>query len=136
MVGAQSPRKVLEMVFVRSAVGFLLLAHGLVHLLYLAPGVPEFSLDRSWLVPETARRPLALGLIAATTIAFAMLALAVWGVPGLATAWPTFTVVACVISAVLLVLFWNVSLVFGLAIDIVLLAIAVTRPDWAARFLA
>lgn len=30
----------------------LILAHGLVHLLYLAPDVPEFSFDRSWLVGE------------------------------------------------------------------------------------
>ena len=67
----------------RFAAGVLLLAHGLVHLLYLADAVPEFSLDRSWLVPDAARRPLALGLVATTIAAFAILALAVWGVPGL-----------------------------------------------------
>ena len=37
------------MVLVRVAAGVLLLAHGLVHLLYLADDVPEFPMDRSWL---------------------------------------------------------------------------------------
>ena len=120
---------------VRIAAGVLLLAHGLVHLLYLADAVPEFSLDRSWLVPDAARRPLALGLIAATIAAFAILALAVWGVPGLSAAWPALTVVACLLSMVLLILFWNTWLVFGMGIDIALLAVAVIRPDWVQRFL-
>jgi hypothetical protein len=53
-------------VVIRIVTGVLVLAHGLVHLLYLASDVPEFSLNRSWLVPEVARRPLAVGLMAAT----------------------------------------------------------------------
>jgi hypothetical protein len=124
------------MTLVRIAAGVLLLAHGLVHLLYLADDVPEFSLDRSWLVPNAARRPLALGLVATTIAAFAILALAVWGVPGLSAAWPAVTVVACMLSMVLLILFWNTWLVFGIGIDIALLAVAVIRPDWVERFLA
>jgi hypothetical protein len=123
------------MTLVRIAAGVLLLAHGLVHLLYLADDVPEFSLDRSWLVPDAARRPLALGLVATTIAAFAILALAVWGVPGLSAAWPALTVVACMLSMVLLILFWNTWLVFGIGIDIALLAVAVIRPDWVERFL-
>src|SRR5512133_3627467 len=124
-----------EMVLIRITAGVLLLAHGLVHLLYLANDVSEFSLDRSWLVPESARRPIGLGLIVATVAAFAILALAVWGVPGLSTAWPALTVVACLLSIVLLILFWSTWLVFGFAIDIVLLAVAVIRPDWVDRFM-
>ena len=123
------------MVLIRITAGVLLLAHGLVHLLYLANDVSEFSLDRSWLVPESARRPIALGLIVATVAAFAILALAVWGIPGLSTAWPALTVVACLLSMVLLILFWSTWLVFGFAIDIVLLAVAVIRPDWVDRFM-
>src|SRR5512135_2785469 len=73
-------------------------AHGLVHLLYLAPDVPEFSLGRSWLLPEPARRPVARVLMAATVAGFALVALAVWGVPGLSAAWPALTVVACLLS--------------------------------------
>lgn len=43
-------------VLIRVVAGGLLLAHGLVHLLYLAPDVPEFSIRESWLVPPDARR--------------------------------------------------------------------------------
>lgn len=123
------------MTVVRIVTGALLLAHGLVHLLYLAPDVPEFSLDQSWLVPEAARRPLGLGLLVATVAAFALLALAAWGVPGLSAAWPAVTVVASLLSAALLVGFWDIRLVFGLAIDVALMTIAVTRPHWAGQLM-
>lgn len=123
------------MTVVRIVTGVLLLAHGLVHLLYLAPDVPEFSLDQSWLVPEAARRPLGLGLLVATVAAFALLALAAWGVPGLSAAWPAVTVVATLLSAALLVGFWDIRLVFGLAIDVALMTIAVTRPHWAGQLM-
>jgi hypothetical protein len=59
-------------IVVRVVAGVLLLAHGLVHLLYLAPDVPEFSLGRSWLLPEPARRPVARVLMAATVAGFAL----------------------------------------------------------------
>ena len=52
------------LILVRIVVGMLLLAHGLVHLLYLARDVPEFTLDHSWLVPDAARRPVGLVLMA------------------------------------------------------------------------
>ena len=118
---------------VRVVAGVLLLAHGLVHLLYLARDVREFSIDRSWLLRASARRPVALALIAATVAAFALVALAVWGVPGLSGAWPALTVVACVLSMALLVTFWNTRLVIGIVIDVALLVIAVMRPEWADR---
>jgi len=123
------------MVVVRIVTGILLLAHGLVHLLYLASDVREFSLERSWLVPDAARRPLALGLMAATVAAFLLLALAVWGVPWLSAVWPAVTVVACLLSALLLILFWSMWLALGLAIDLALLAIAVMRPHWAEQLM-
>ena len=82
-------------------------------------------MEQSWLVPETARRQLGLGLMVATVAALSLLALAVWGVPGLSAAWPALTVVSCLLSAVLLVLFWDIHLVFGLVIDVVLLAVVV-----------
>ncbi|MGZ4542628.1 MAG: hypothetical protein ACXVXI_05820 [Mycobacteriaceae bacterium] len=121
------------MIILRVVVGVLLLAHGLVHLLYLAPDVKEFSIVQSWLLPETARRPVALGLMLATVAAFALVALAVWGVPGLSGAWPALTIVACLLSFVLLVAFWNSSLLIGIAIDVVLVTVAVTHPGWADR---
>ena len=124
------------MILVRILGGALVLAHGLIHLLYLANDVREFSFERSWLIPESARRPLALVLIAATVAAFAVLALAVWGVPGLSAAWPVLTVVACLLSMALLILFWNTWLMVGFAIDIALLAAAVIQPDWLQQFMS
>ena len=121
------------MIAVRVMAGVLLLAHGLVHLLYLAPDVREFSIDRSWLLTGPARRPVALALMAATVAAFTVVALAVWGVPGLSGAWPALTVVACVLSVALLVAFWDTVLVIGIVIDVALVVIAVTRSEWADR---
>ena len=121
------------MIAVRVVVGVLLLAHGLVHLLYLAPDVPEFSIGRSWLLPEPARRPVARVLIAATVAGFALVALAVWGVPGLSGIWPALTIGACLLSMALLAAFWDTVLVIGIGIDVALLAVAVTQPAWADR---
>ena len=121
------------LILVLIVVGVLLLAHALVHLLYLARDVPEFTLDHSWLVPDAARRPVGLVLMVATVVTFTLVALAVWGVPGLSAVWPVLTVAAGVLSAVLLVLFWSTNLVVGLVIDAALVVIAVLRPDWADR---
>lgn len=123
------------MIVVRIVAGVLLLAHGLVHLLYLAPDVPEFSIDRSWLVREPARRPVALALMAATVAAFTLVTLAVWGVPELSGVWPALTVVACLLSMALLAAFWDTVLVIGIVIDATLVVIAVTRPGWADRLI-
>jgi hypothetical protein len=112
----------------RVVMGTVLLAHGLVHLLFLAPDEPTFSFDRSWLVPDGGGRTLGIGLLVATVAAFALLALAVWGVPGLSAAWPAITVVAALLSTLLLLVFWDRWLVIGLAIDVALVAVAVTRP--------
>ncbi len=122
-------------VLLRVVAGVLLVAHGLVHLLYLAPDTPEFSLDRSWLVPSGARRPVAVALMVATVVAFVLLALAVWQVPGLVAAWPVLALVAAGVSLLLLVLFWDWHLVFGVVIDVLLIAGALLRPDWLADFM-
>lgn len=116
------------MVAVRIVAGILLLAHGLVHLLYLVPDVSEFSTQVSWLVPEAARQPVAMVLIAATIVASAALALAVWGAPGLATAWPVLAVLAGAMSLVLIVAYWDARLMLGVAIDCALITLAVVRP--------
>jgi len=117
----------------RTVIGVLLIAHGLVHLLFLAPDVPEFSLKGSWLVPDTASRSVAMILMWATAAAFALLGLAVFGVPGLAGAWPGIAIVASVLSLALLVAFWSWSLIFGVLIDVALIAVAVVRPEWTDR---
>jgi hypothetical protein len=124
------------MVVIRIVVGVLILAHGLVHLLYLARDVPEFSFASSWLVPESARRPVALVLMAATVAAFLLVALAIWGVPGLASIWSALTIGAASLSLVLLVAFWNNMLILGVAIDIALMAVAAIRPGWVEHIVA
>jgi hypothetical protein len=63
-----------------------------------------------------------------TTIgAFALLALAVWGIPGLSAAWPVLALVASALSTVLLVLFWDWQLGLGIAINAVIVAAAIAR---------
>lgn len=121
------------MVILRIVTGVLLTAHGLVHLLYLAPDVPAFTLDRSWLLPDQVRRPVALGLMALTVVSFVLLALAVWGAPGLSAIWPALTVAAAVVSALLIVALWDKQLVLGLVIDAALVAVAITSPPWATE---
>jgi hypothetical protein len=122
----------------RIAVGLLLVAHGLVHLLYLTPKEDDpsfpFTLKESWLVPEAVRRPVGLGLLAATVAAFALLGLTVWGVPGLSGVWSVIATVAAALSLVLLVAFWNSHLFVGIGIDVALIALAAIRPEWIEKF--
>ena len=122
------------MAVVRVVAGILLLAHGLVHLLYLAPDVSEFSTTRSWLVPAAARQRVALALIAATIAASAALALAVWGVPALADTWPVWAALAGALSLILLVAYWETQLILGVAIDAALITLAVVQPTWLKDF--
>jgi hypothetical protein len=123
-------------VLVRIIVGLLLVAHGLIHLMWFAsnddPKWP-FRLDRSWLLPESTRRPVAIALITLIVVGFALLGLAVWGVPGLASIWPALLIGAAVASLAVLVLFWDRQLLLGVAIDVVLIVVAVGRPGWTDR---
>ena len=114
----------------RIVVGLLLLAHGLVHLLYLAPDLEPFSIE-SGPLPEPTRRPVAFVLLAATVLASVLVALSVWGVPSLSAIWPVLVVVAAGLSALLLLLVWDRQLVLGLVIDAALVALALWRPSWA-----
>ena len=122
---------------VRVVVGGLLVAHGLVHLLYLVPDAADprypFTLEESWLLPEPARRPVAVTLVVAVVITFTLLGLAVWGVPGLSSAWPAIAIGAAAMSLALLVAFWDVRLLFGVLIDVAIIVIAVVRPGWTDR---
>lgn len=117
----------------RIVIGFLLIAHGLVHLLYLTDDVPEFSLEDSWLIPESASRSIATLLMWATVLAFALLGLAVWGVPGLTSIWPGIAIVGSLLSLALLIAFWSWSLIFGVLIDVAIIAVALIRPGWTDR---
>jgi hypothetical protein len=121
---------------VRIVLGVILVAHGLVHLLWLAPRDDPawpFRLDRSWLVPESARKPIAVVLIALILVGFALLGFAVWGVPGLTSIWPVLAVVAAAASLVGLTLFWDRQLVWGATIDVALIVVALWHPAWTDR---
>lgn len=113
--------------------GILVIAHGLVHLLYLVDDVPEFRVDNSWVVPRDASRPVGVALVAATIVASVLLGLAVLGVPWLSGVWPVFAVAAAVTSLMLLAAFWDNPLVFGVAINLALIALAVMRPEWTQQ---
>jgi hypothetical protein len=123
-------------IVVRSVLGLLLIAHGLVHLLWFAssddPASP-FRLDRSWLVPGAARIPAAVVLIALVVVGFALLGLAVWGVPGLTSTWPVLAIGASVVSLATMVLFWDRQLLWGVTIDVALIVVALWQPTWADR---
>jgi hypothetical protein len=116
--------------FLRVVAGLLLIAHGLVHLLFLVPDVKEFTLEDSWLVSGSASQPMGNLLMAATVVGFVLLGLAVWGVPVLSDAFPAIAIVASVVSLVLLVTFWDIHLVFGLVLDIALITLALVHPSW------
>jgi hypothetical protein len=123
-------------VLVRIVLGVLLVAHGLVHLLWFAPNDDPswpFRLDRSWLLPDTTRKPVGVVLVALVVVAFALLGLAVWGVPGLASIWPFLAVVGALASLAALVLFFDRQLLWGAAIDVALIAVALSRPGWTDR---
>ena len=121
---------------VRVVLGVLLLAHGLVHLLWFAPGADPawpFRLDRSWLVPEPTRKLVAVVLVALVVAGFALLGLAVWGVAGLTSIWPVLAVGAAIASLAALVLFFDRQLLWGVAIDIAIIVVALWHPAWTDR---
>ena len=119
---------------VRIAAGAFLIAHGLVHLLYVTPSPKDpnfpFTLKESWLVPQDSRRPTGLVLMVAVVVAFALLGLAIWGFPGLSDIWPALAIVAAALSLTLLFAFWNARLVAGIGIDAALIALALAQPGW------
>lgn len=116
-------------VAVRIVVGGLVIAHGLVHLLYVADDVDVFTFD-SWAIPDGASRGVGLVLMWVTVVEFALVGLALWRFPGLSSAWPALTVAASAVSLVLLALYFDVQLLFGMALDVALISIAVVRPGW------
>jgi hypothetical protein len=121
----------------------LLLAHGVVHLMFAVPapaatgGGPDwpFDMTRSWAITgagldREVARVVGLALIAILVGGFALAALATIGVLVPTGWWPATVAVPAIASAVLLVLFFEPQLVLGLGIDAVLLA-AVATEAWA-----
>lgn len=116
--------------------GGLVVAHGLVHLMWFAPSddpARPFRLDRSWLLSEQAHKPVAVVLVALVVAGFALLGLAVWGVPPLNSIWPVLAIGAALASLSALALFWDRQLLWGVAIDVALIVVALWRPAWTDR---
>lgn len=114
-----------------------LAAHGLLHLLFVAPAPAEasttwaFDASRSWVTVRVgpnpdALRAVGLMLVSLTVAAFAVAALSTvgWLVP--TDWWRPAVSVSSVLSMVVLGLYFNPQLVVGLGIDAVLLWVAST----------
>jgi len=135
-----------EMALGRWLLGAFLVAHGLVHLLFVVPqpatpaggsGAAEWPFDmaRSSLVTGTGLdvnlvHAIGVALICAVTVGFLLAGLATVGILVPAGWWPVLVGASAAASAVLLALFFSPSLVLGLATDIVLLWI-VLATVWA-----
>lgn len=117
--------------------GSFLIAHGLIHIMWFIPepdnpgGPPwPFGLEDSWLlnavgVPGGLVRGLSITLAILSVVGFVAAGLGVLGVPGLASLWSVLTVIAAVVSLVLVLLFWHLYFIVGLALDIAFLATTV-----------
>jgi hypothetical protein len=119
----------------------LILAHGLIHLGFVAhrpaptAGGPEwpFELSRSWLltrfgVPFAVADRVGRGLVAGSVVGFGLAAVVVLGlVPG--AAWPATIALGSVASLGLLAIFFHPWLVLGIVIDVAAL-LAVVIAGW------
>jgi hypothetical protein len=121
-------------VLVRAVLGVLLVAHGLVHLMWLAPPADDpawpFRADRSWALPEPVRRPVLVAGVAVVVAGFTLVGLAAWDVPGVTSIWPGLALVAAAASLAVLGLFWDTRLVWGVVVDAAVVVVALWRPGW------
>ena len=122
-----------EAVGMRTIFGVFLIVHGLIHAMWFIPepdnpgGPPwPFGLEDSWLLnaanaPESLVRGLAVTLAVLSVAGFVGAGLGVLGVPGLAGVWSVLTIASAVVSLLLVLLFWHLYFIVGLALDIGLL---------------
>lgn len=96
----------------RTLIGTLFVVHGLAH---SAAGIWAMSIGTSWTV-------VPLWLVA--EVGFVAAGLGLVGVPGLSAVWQAIAFFAGVSSVALLASFGTLALVFGLAMDVVLLVLA------------
>jgi hypothetical protein len=126
-------RRGIVAVVIRIVVGLLLVAHGLVHLIFMADDVAEFTFEGSWVVPDSAERTVGVVLMATAVGLFGLAGLALWGVPGVAGLWPELAISGAVVSLLLLVVFWDTRMIYGTAINLGLIVVAVVQPGLAER---
>jgi hypothetical protein len=139
--------------FVRILFSVFLIAHGLIHMSLATvptpkPGEMHTPFYPSWWRADTdstwpilrmglnaqAARTLGWLLWLLVTVVYALAGLGLLGVPGLNTIWQPLTVGASVASLALLILYWHSWLVFGVALDIFLLA--GVYAGWLTRWFA
>jgi hypothetical protein len=124
--------------------GAFLVAHGLIHAMFIPrqsptqtptrPGDYPFSFDRSWLVTRfglsrNVVRPLGLAFTAVTVAGFVLAALCTIGVALPASLWSPLVAVSSLASLLVLLIAFAPSLVLGIAIDVVLLWMALAS-EW------
>ena len=113
---------------IRLVTGLFLIAHGLVHLLYLAPR-PEtdpnypFVPEERWLARAIGLQPSTAKAIAGALAVACAIAFVIAGISLLASAevWEPAAVVASLISLVLMLLFFHPWLMLGIAIDVAII---------------
>lgn len=120
-------------------VGLILVSHGFIHLLYLMRrprGAKKwpFTLSYSWLLSrlglsESVVRRIGLVALGLTILGFVLVGLALFHFFGLQEYWTSLVLGATVASLAVLLLFWNIQLITGVAIDLVLLYFVLAR-DW------
>jgi hypothetical protein len=137
-----------DMVLGRWILAAVMLGHGLVHAMFVMPqptakaGGTEWPFDmaKSWLVTAAGLdvnlvRMIGVAFIGVVVVGFMLAALATVGVVVPSGAWPALVSFSAVASAVMLVLFFTPQLLLGLAIDAVLVWVAlaaVWTPSAAA----
>jgi len=126
---------------VRIVAGLFLIAHGLVHLLYLAPrpeGDPNYPFvpEGRWFSRAVGLQPSAAKAIAGTLAISCAVAFVISGIALLANAelWESAAVVGSVISLVLMLLFFHPWLLLGIAIDTAIVASVVSWHVPASLF--
>jgi hypothetical protein len=124
----------------RLVLGLFLIAHGLVHLLYVVPEPAQksgdlewpFHLERPWLLSsigleQGAVRSIGLVLMIGTTAGFAIAGIALLANLGW---WSGAAIAGAVVSTALLALYFHPLLALGLAINAFVLSVAWLR--WPA----
>ena len=127
----------------RAAVGLVVLAHGVGHVLFMPLAyslmrIPESG--HSWLVSGAVGDGVAhLVATAIGAVALVLFVVAGWGVLVQAAWWRRVAIVGAVVSALLIVVFWDgvptSSAVFALAFDVLVLA-ALLVAHWPSESIA
>ena len=130
-----------DMAIGRWVLGGFLLAHGLIHLMFVAPAPASagtdggaawpFDMARSWLVTGANLdlgpvRLIGAALVVVVAVGFVLAGLATVGVVVPSGWWQPLALVSAAASIALLAMFFNPKLVLGLAIDAVLVWVVVT----------